>query len=258
MAQCRFPVPLRHAFGVFGRALFNFALPDSCLHCDAPLQAGEICLCPDCARSLTLDAGELPPAPVDGGRADVETAAAGPAFAAPYEGALRTLIRGLKFEDRPDAAPLIARLLSELLAVRLGEPERGRVLLVPVPLHRTRRRERGYDQARLLVEALGTRDGYDVDAALLARVRATRPQTRLPRRERLLNLGDSFSVTRRPPPGRAIILVDDVVTTGATLAVATAALARAGVGVRLAAAAAGARTAGIGETEARTGRIAHR
>ncbi len=213
------------------RALLNFALPDSCLHCHAPLDNSDPCLCPRCQHSLRLEPGLLRLAPSSA------------VFATPYAGAAATLIRAIKFGDRPDAAVLLGRLVSALLDSLLTRRERDRALIVPLPLHRTRRRERGYDQTRLLAEVVATCGGYPVSHGLLKRVRATRPQTLLTRPERLANVSDVFRVAETPPAEVLLILLDDVVTTGATLGAARTALVEAGIAVRLAVAATGARRA---------------
>jgi len=211
------------------RAALDFALPDSCLHCQASLTSGETCLCRNCRGGLRPEPGllRLTPSSV--------------LYATPYAGTAATLVRALKFDDRPDTAILLGGLVHSLLESILTRRERGRVLLVPLPLHRTRRRERGYDQARLLAEAVSARGGYAVSHGFLARTRATRPQTLLDREERLANVSGIFRVLKTPPPDRLLVLLDDVVTTGATLAAARAALEQAGVAVHLSVAAAGPR-----------------
>ncbi len=211
------------------RALLSFALPDSCLHCHAPLTGGEACLCPVCRRSLRPEPGllRLEPTPV--------------LYATPYAGAAATLIRALKFGDRPDASGLLGGLVCSLLESLLTRRERERVILIPLPLHRTRRRERGYDQTRLLCESVASCGGYPVAHGVLRRVRATRPQTLLAREQRLANVIGCFRVAQATPGGGLLVLLDDVATTGATLGAARAALELAGFPVRLAVAAAGSR-----------------
>ena len=229
MSRPAHPGSIRERLTRVRRALLNFALPDSCLHCHTPLFGGEPCLCPACRRSLSLEPGLLRLAP------------SAALYATPYAGAAATLIRAIKFGDRPDAAVLLGCLVSSLLESLLTRSERDRVLVVPLPLHRTRRRERGYDQTRLLAEAVAACGSYPVAHGVLRRVRATRPQTLLARRERMANVSGVFRVAEPPAAGRLLILLDDVVTTGATLAAARAALELAGVPVHLAVAAAGPR-----------------
>ncbi len=239
MSDPRLPLVPRRRLRNLARALLNFALPDACLHCGAPLVDGEPCLCAVCVDSLRLDGGRVPLSQnldsLEGCGLPLDAL-----FAIRYAGAARALVRALKFGDRPDAAPLLAAPLLALLDLKVPASGRARVLIVPVPLHRTRRRERGYDQTLLLARAVAAMgDGYAVDAGLLQRSRATGPQSRLPGSDRPANVSGCFRVVRSTPGERAIILLDDVVTTGATMKAAAAAFHETGVRVHLAAAAVG-------------------
>ncbi|SDZ00483.1 comF family protein [Lysobacter sp. yr284] len=116
-----------------------------------------------------------------------------------------------------------------------GEPERRTAAaagdtptLVPIPLHRARLRERGYDQSLELARPLSRRLGLALSASGLHRVRATAPQSRLDAARRRRNLRDAFAWTGNAAPPTHAILIDDVMTTGATLHAAARALRRAG------------------------------
>jgi ComF family protein len=98
---------------------------------------------------------------------------------------------------------------------------------VPVPLHPARQRERGYNQAALLAQPLAAALGLPYDAHVLRRVKPTPPQVGLSRQERQRNLRHAFSA-EPGIAGRTIVLVDDVVTTGSTLASAAQACLAAG------------------------------
>ncbi len=232
MSKLEHPVRIRELFTSVRRALLDFALPDSCLHCHAPLAGGEQGLCSVCRSALRLEPGLLRLTNPSGRRFEA-------VFATPYAGVTATLVRAIKFGDRPDVAVHLGRLISALLETRLTPAERERALLVPLPLHRARRRERGYDQTRLLAEAVAACGGYPVARGVLLRVRATRPQTLLDRPGRMANVRGVFRVVEPPPDDRPLILLDDVVTTGATVGAARAALEHSGSVVRLVAAAAG-------------------
>lgn len=166
----------------------------SLCRCGLPLSPAAD-LCSRCRRGLTLYA-------------------AGASFG-PYEGGLRTLVHELKYHGRRRVAGRLAdALLSEDRVRRLLGPG---VVLVPVPLHPRRRRERGFNQSELLAAALGRRTGLPSCAAALVRRTATPPQTGLSAAARRRNVVGAFAVRRRARvAGRVVVLVDDVLTTGAT------------------------------------------
>jgi ComF family protein len=133
----------------------------------------------------------------------------------PYEGSLRTLIHELKYRGRRRVAARLAELL--LAAPRATAVFGAGSVLVPVPLHPRRRRERGFNQAELLARELAVRVGLVLSAAALVRRKDTPPQTGLSAAARRSNVEGAFAVRRRAQvAGRAVVLVDDVLTTGAT------------------------------------------
>ena len=137
------------------------------------------------------------------------------------------LIHELKFHGRRRVA---ARLAEAMLA---QEPVRrvltGGTTVVPVPLHPKRGRERGFNQAELLAVELGRRARLDVAKGVLVRSRPTPPQTGLSAAGRRRNVTGAFSVRRRRRiQGRDVVLVDDVLTTGATALACGRALRAAG------------------------------
>jgi ComF family protein len=138
---------------------------------------------------------------------------------------VRALVHALKFGDAPELAdPLVERAWTGTAFAHRPRPD----LVSPVPLHPVRRRERGYDQAAHLARAFARRAGAPCVNAL-ARTRRTKQQARLGARARAENLAGAFRATDAAlVRGRTVALVDDVATTGATLAAGAHALRSAG------------------------------
>lgn len=141
-----------------------------------------------------------------------------------YAGAVAERIRALKFRGDLGAAQVLGEALAERLLTRGGERP---ALLIPVPLHRARLWRRGYNQALELARVVGPHLGVRVDHRCARRVRATAEQTHLDAAGRRRNLRGAFTVDPSVA-GRHVALLDDVVTTGATLAALAAAARAAG------------------------------
>jgi len=139
-----------------------------------------------------------------------------------YDGALRAIIHALKYEGRRS----LARRLAALMRDRAGDLIESADAAVPVPLHRSRLRERGFNQAADLARHLGP-----PVVRALGRVRATPTQTSLPASQRHRNVRHAFGPTRHMDAlqGHTVLLVDDVSTTGATLEACARVLKEAGV-----------------------------
>jgi len=181
-----------------------------CAACGAPLAAADApASCPGCLRH--------PPA---------FTSARAAALYLPAATGLNALaraIQALKYRGRRNVAHALGVLLAERYPFAPG------ALLVPVPLHVTRLRARGFNQAVLLARVLARRRGLAVAPRLLVRTRPTTAQAGLPAAERRRNLRDAFAVRAGARlPDRPIVLIDDVLTTGATADACARALVAAG------------------------------
>jgi ComF family protein len=173
--------------------------------CGVPLAAGESC--GRCRRGLT-------------------PYAAG-ASLGPYAGVLRTAIHELKYRGRRRVAARLADALLDEPCVR--ELVAAGAVLVPVPLHPRRQRERGFNQAEWLAAELARRAPVQLSPDALVRRKETAPQTGLSASARRANVRGAFAVRRRSQvDGRVVVLVDDVLTTGATALACAQALRQAG------------------------------
>jgi ComF family protein len=224
-------------------ALADLVWPRRCAACDRRLPVGAVdpaarAFCSVCADSL-LHVGS-PRCPICGlthgaGLVDHRCAACladPPAFEtarAPYlygyGGALADAISRLKYTGSTWLADPLGALLAS------AEPAARPDLVVPVPLHRRRLVERGYNQSALLAARLARRLGAPLEANAIQRIADTPPQARQARHERLAALRGAFAPrSGRRLTGERVLLVDDVVTTTATVRAATRALLRAGAG----------------------------
>lgn len=153
---------------------------------------------------------------------------------------VRDLIQSLKYDGTGHAAHLCAAILSEYLSEEIANARmfsQKRIVLMPVPLHATRERERGFNQIGLVLNSLPVeyRDGIaSLVPQAIERTRHTTPQTKLSRAERLRNVEGAFRVVNPAlVQNTHVYLIDDVTTTGSTLMHAGAALRRSGAEVSL-------------------------
>lgn len=143
------------------------------------------------------------------------------------EGAVQRIQHALKYGNRPRYGHALGALLGEAYrrAVQ-AVPD----VVVPVPLYRTRRYERGYNQSTTLAHGVGEELGIAVDETLVRRTRPTRSQAHLSRTERWSNVVGAFTVaTGADPEDTRVLIVDDVMTTGSTLSAVAVSLKERGV-----------------------------
>jgi len=204
--------------GALWREIQDLLFPPACAGCAGPVE--HEALCPDCRRrlpGLALGEGWRPLPPL-----------VGVAVAAPFEAGWMDWMHRFKYPRAglraldPAADAVICELALQASRMAGQPPDR----IVPVPLHRRRLQRRGFNPAELLARTLNRELGAPLDPVALERVRDTPSQTGLGRLERRRNVADAFRARHALP--ERVWLVDDVLTTGATLAAAARALRQAG------------------------------
>lgn len=138
-----------------------------------------------------------------------------------HDDILQSVVQALKYNRALHTAPTLAQRMTTALTSQDWQFD----IIVPVPLHTQRLRERGYNQAKVIADALANKLDLPCESAALQKTEDTRSQVGLNRQERIQNVGAAFMADRTIIMGRALLLVDDVYTTGATLN-ACAAIAR--------------------------------
>lgn len=228
----------RHHIVQAAYGLADLIVPPTCISCRKPLAVHDA-LCAKCWRSIKFIRPPLCdrlgiPLPFDvGGRAVSAQAEANPPdydrarAVAHYDGVLRDLIHRFKYGDSHIGRRLLGRWLAEAGAELLREAD----VVVPVPLDRWRLLKRRFNQAAILSRELHRLTGIDWDPLILQRTKRTASQVGLTHDQRRRNVQGAFAVDAERAAavqGRAIVLVDDVITTGATAEACARALKRAG------------------------------
>lgn len=195
--------------------------PRLCVSCSAPLRQ-EQTVCDSCLKNLVpVHPGDLHL------QDDVKAAVDGIRSAFWFDDGMQELIHLLKYRGHRRLGVRLAAAAHGVLGEKIAWHTYDS--LVPVPLHRRKQRERGYNQALLLAAGLAGLVGLPVMDRLVVRHRWTRSQTGLTRDQRLANVAGSFRTTRRCDCQK-ILLLDDVLTSGATVAACAAALKAGGAG----------------------------
>ena len=219
--------------------LADFAYPPCCLSCKAAVdEAGALCTAcwvampfierPFCERLGTPFAQDLGPGLLSpAAHSDPPVFARARAVATYEDGPARRLVQRLKFSDRLDLAPAMARWMARAGADLTAEAD----CVIPVPLHRFRLWSRRFNQAAALAQGVARLAHVPYAPLVLKRVKRTRPQVGLTREARAANVQGAFRVEPSAAhviAGARVLLVDDVLTTGATLNAASRVLLRAG------------------------------
>lgn len=226
------------AIGAVGRLIADIVLPPLCLSCRASVQ-GHGGVCAACWRAIDFieaplcDRLGVPlPFPSDGSIVSAAALADPPVYGraravARYDGTLRHLIHGLKYRDRHEGVNLFARWMVHAGADVLNDAD----TMVPVPLARMRLWERRFNQSALLARAIARLQDVPETPFVLERTRRTASQIGLSPDQRRRNVAGAFRVPdgrRADIAGKNVLLIDDVITTGATADACARALLRAG------------------------------
>lgn len=221
-----------------GRALLDQVFPPVCLACSRAVGTPDG-LCSQCWGQLSpITAPLCPilgipfPASLGENAASAQAIADPPVFdrarsAVAYTDLARKLVSKMKYSDRPEIALFCGRMMAAAGHELLGED----AIVVPIPLHRHRQLSRRYNQSGELARVVARLAKCPLDTNLLVRHRPTVQQVGLNARQRARNVEGAFSVRphrREAVLGRKIVLIDDVLTTGATVSAASKALKRAG------------------------------
>ncbi len=215
----------------FARSLYNdfkeFLSPPFCLGCNGSILSDDPLLCAPCIEILeTANMGEGPICPFCG-RPDGTNKHC--LFCkkqerlrlfcwGEYDGLLKECLAQFKFNRAIDLGRRLVDMAVESLHQRITDNHYD--LIIPIPLHRSRRRERGFNQSEILARRLADLLHIELNTEILKRVRSTKQQAKLELNQRWNNVKDAFGLGEENGlslPGKTILLVDDIVTTGATI-----------------------------------------
>lgn len=226
----------RGAWSHIARLALDIALPALCVACREPVDGEGVCakcwaklsfiappFCPKLGIPFVYDPGP--------GMLSMEAISDPPAYARAraavrYDGVARTLVHALKYQDRTDLAPTMGRWMARAGRELLDQAD----VMIPVPLHWRRGWSRRYNQSGALARSIERQSGVRVAAEVLRRVRQTQQQIGLSRSQRAANVQGAFrvaTVSQSEIQGRRVVLIDDVLTSGATVDACARALLRA-------------------------------
>jgi len=187
----------------FLKQLLDWIYHKKCYCCNRASAEGWIC--EDCTESIDLNA----PTPIKN-IAGVRVYSAGS-----YGGNLRKIIKGLKYHRKKDFAKFAAKILYEYWLEL--DVEKKNYTIISVPMHKNRKRKRGYNHTELIAEEFSRLTGYPADNSMIFRVKDTRPLYGLSRAQRMDAIQGAFEAVTKNYKNTPLLIIDDICTTGATL-----------------------------------------
>lgn len=192
----------------------NLLFPRLCVNCSRPLSSVEKHLCLHCAHDMPVIIDQQEVIEKLAGRIPFVSVVSLLKFKP--KGMTQKLLHELKYRSNTE----VGEYLGNLLATRFEEKLRSLNIdmVVPVPLHSSKRRKRGYNQSSFIARGIGDKLAIPVNEKVIKRLRNSSTQTRKSRQQRWLNVSEIFAVVKESDvEGKHVLIVDDVFTTGATL-----------------------------------------
>ena len=209
-------------FKILGRACLDFVYPPFCFFCDQRLSGEELFICTDCWSNLPVLKSTLAKPENSGKYHFIEALAVWE-----YGDNVDIIIHHFKYYGKTKIGRVLGRKMGTLADEIPGYANSD--CLIPVPLHRRKYRERGFNQSRILADAVGKVLNIPVLCNVLKRIRYTKPQASLNKTKRAKNVANAFKVVDlKAVSEKQVILIDDVFTTGSTLNVCAKELLQAG------------------------------
>jgi len=195
----------------------DFFLPRYCTGCNKKLAYDEKLVCPDCLNTIPIVDKETIEAEYNRKFKDDKIIED---FSSLYilekDKTFQDIIHSIKYNKKFLAGVFLGRLLAESLEDKISSWKID--LIIPVPLHHLKKAERGYNQAEYIAKGISKRSGIRMQNNVIRRVRYTQSQTTMTLKEREQNIGKAFKVKHKNMiKGKNLLLVDDVITTGATV-----------------------------------------